>query len=337
MKKKLMQKERAKKIIAGMIMLTIVSGLFAVSFSEIAHAQTTSGVTRTNLNVEDVGDFVVGPGKQEIFLNPGETATRYINITSRTKTPTKFTLTTEDFVGSSDPANAVVLLGDSKGPYSLKDLLKPAITEFTLEFGEKIVIPVTVSSDLNAEPGGYYGAVLVSGRPVNENGVVTIGGAVVNSRIGSLFLVRVNGPTTESGKLEDFKVGGPKKLFHDKTPAAFEVLFKNDGNVHLIPYGKITVKNLFKRTVAEVPVDAYFALPDSLRYREVVWNEEGFGLGRYTAELSLYRGYGNQYDTKKIAFWIIPWKIVIALFVVVLLISYIIYFILSRFEFKKKQ
>jgi hypothetical protein len=151
------------------------------------------------------------------------------------------------------------------------------------------------------------------------------------SRIGSLLLVRVNGLGNESGALEDLKLLGPKKIFYEKKPQGFEILFRNDGNVHLVPSGKIKVKNMLGKIVAELPVDAYFALPDSLRYREVQW-DGGFGFGRYTANLSLYRGYGNQFDEDSLAFWVLPWKVLVGIFLVLC----VFYYISRKFEFRKK-
>ncbi len=90
------------------------------------------------------------------------------------------------------------------------------------------------------------------------------------------------------------------------------------------------------KTVGEIPVDAYFSLPDSIRYREVIW-EAGTGLGRYTANLSLFPGYGNENQERSISFWVIPWKILVLTFIGLVIFISLIYYILTRFEFKKKN
>jgi len=308
--------------------------LFLLIFS----FKETLAFEKSKMDITPLNDFVVEPGKTEIFVNPGETVTRNITITNRIDKTVKFKLTTEDMTGTSDPQSPIKLLGDESGPYSLKNFIEPEISEFSLELGERIVIPVKVSIPIDAEPRGYYGALIVSNEPEvlgGEQSKETEGKARLVSRIGSLFLLRINGEGLESGSLEDFKLIGPDKPFYEKRPSGFEILFKNTGNVHLVPHGKIIIKNILGKDVGMVPVDAYFSLPDSIRYREVLW-QEGSGLGRYTANLSLYPGYGNDNEEASLAFWIIPWKILAITFVgLVLLISFI-YYVLTRFELKKK-
>lgn len=316
-----------KKIYSVMVLTLLLLG----GFSETVKAE----VIRSQLNVDNENDFVVEPGKTEIFLNPGESIKKNVSITNRSNRKVSFSIKIEDFVGTEDSNDPIKLLGDEAGAYSLKNLVKPEIEEFTLEFGEKITIPVEVSIPTTAEPRGYYGAIVISNKPDIEAQASGASGAEgktrLISRIGSLLLVRVNGLGNESGRLEDLKILGPKKWFYEKKPTGFEILFRNDGNVHLVPYGKIFIKNMLGKTVDELPVDAYFALPDSLRYREVQWTD-GFAFGRYTANLSLYRGYGNKFDEDKVVFWILPWKILLAIFAGL----YVLYFISRKFEFRRK-
>jgi hypothetical protein len=294
--------------------------------------------TKTNIDVTVQNDFVVEPGKTEVFLNPGENIVKNISITNRVNKVVKFKLSTEDFVGSNDAKQPVVLMGDVNSPYSLKDFIIPEITEFSLEFGEKITIPVTVSVPLNAEPRGYYGALIVSNDPDKLGGGTAQdveGKTRIVSRIGSLFLLRINGEGKEEGNIENFKIIGPTQMFYSSRPEGFEIAYKNTGNVHLVPYGTITIKNIFRQVVGTLPVDAYFVLPDSIRYREVNWTS-GFSLGRYTANLSLYKGYNNEYSDASLSFWVIPWKILVPVFGVILLLVLSFYYILTRFELRKK-
>lgn len=298
----------------------------------------SSAYTKTKIDITAQNDFVVEPGKTEIFINPGETVTKNITITNRIDKTVKFKLTTEDMTGTDDPQAPIQLLGDDVGPYSLKNLIIPEINEFSLALGEKINIPVTISVPLDAEPRGYYGALIVSNEPEvleGEQSKETQGKARLISRIGSLFLLRINGEGQESGALENFKIIGPAKAFYESRPKGFEISFKNDGNVHLVPHGMVTIKNTLGKEVGKIPVDAYFSLPDSIRYREVLW-EEGSGLGRYTASLSLYPGYGNNNEEATLSFWIIPWKILIAVFVSLIILISFVYYIFTRFEIKKK-
>lgn len=332
-----MNSKNTKKYLSKLLIL-----LLTLTFA--APNVVLAEVTRKKLSgIDNIGDFILGPGKTEIFVNPGETVTRTINVTSRVDKRTNFNIGVEDFVGSNDPSQPVVLLGDSESPYSLKNFIKPEVDSFSLDFAERVEIPITISIPADAEPRGYYGAVLISNAPDKvidpETGQEIEGTTKVISRVGSLFLLRVNGEVEEKGSLVDFKLMGDKKLFYPRKPEGFEIVFENEGNVHLVPYGEISITNLLGKEVARLPADAYFVLPDSTRTRQVLWNDSFFGIGRYKASLSFYKGYGSENNLEEglVTFWIFPWKIVISVFVTLFVLITIIYYIISRFELKRKN
>lgn len=296
--------------------------------------------TIENLNVSAQNDFVLEPGKVEVFLNPGESVTRNVLVTNRTKRQVKFKIVTEDFIGSDDPNQAVILLGDDKSPYSFKDNLIPDTKEFTLDFGQRISIPVKITVPLDAQPGGFYSSVIVSNEPdkdeMSQNVSETIARNKIISRLGVLFFVRVNGDANENGSVQDFRIGGPSQFLIQHGPTDFEILFHNSGTVHLVPYGTIAISDTFGQHVATLPINAYFSLPNSVRYRTITWDKE-FLFGRYTAHLKLNRGYGNIVDERDISFWVIPWKILALFFGVIFVLITGIYLFTRKFEFKRKK
>ncbi len=275
-------------------------------------------------------DFVLSPAKLEVKLDPGDTSKQEITVTNRQDRSMDFSVSIEDFTGSENPAQAVVLLGSERGPYSLRDFLKPEIETFTLKPKEEIRFSVQVSIPEDATPGGRYGTVLISSAPSHTNG----SGSVTISRLGALFFVRVNGDAKEEGLLSDFHMSGDKKFF-TQGPFPFEIFFKNTGNVHLVPYGIISVKNILGQEVGSLQIEPYFALPSAVRYRQVTWNKD-FLLGRYTATLALNRGYGDIVDRKTVTFWVLPWKILLLGLGAVFLLVSIIFWFGKKFEIRRK-
>jgi hypothetical protein len=289
-------------------------------------------------NVPVENDFTLGPGKIEVFLGAGEEETRNLMITSRLGGPMNFKIEIEDFVGSPTGEQAAILLGQERGPYSLRDYLQPELTEFTLAHGERMVLPVKISIPEDAEPGGLYGSVLISTSPFEEisktEEEAAQGQMRFIARIGSLFFVRVKGEAEEEGMLEKFDTTDSKR-FYQQGPISFSVSYRNTGSVHLTPYGLIEITNLLGKKVGEIEIDPYFAMPQSLRYREMKWEKE-LGLGIYTATLHLNRGYEDIIDTAKIYFLILPWKIV--LIGLLILVALILFFrwIATSFEIRRK-
>ena len=319
--------------LAGLMILIVV--LFPVA----AKAYEIQDLT----NVEEKGDFVLGPGKTEFFLEPGQKEKIDLLVTNRLGRTMDFKIGIEDFRGSHDPNESTVLLGEEKGPYSLRDYLYPEITEFTLEHGQRMILPVVISIPEDAEPGGLYGSVLVSNNPprkeLEAEKQTAKGQMRLISRIGCLFFVRVKGNVLEEGFLKELRLGKlkEKKKFYEKGPISFVTVFKNQGNVHLNPYGKIEVVNLLGRKIDEVEVKPFFVMPDSERLSEVKWNRE-FLFGRYKALASINRGYGEGIiDQKSVVFWVLPWKIILAALAIIFLIVFSIRRLFGKFEIKRKD
>ncbi|MES2748780.1 MAG: hypothetical protein V4606_00060 [Patescibacteria group bacterium] len=282
-----------------------------------------------------IGDFVVGPGKVEVTVKPGESVTTMMTVTNRIAANKTFTLSVEDMSGSADPSTPVVLLGDKNGPYTLKNNLSFKGTDFTLALGERAQIPVTITMPPDAEPGGYYGAVLVSTIQKNDEDDGTLANSPIVARVGTLFFITVPGAIEQSGQVTEFSAV-PKQWFFTSGPVNLGVLFENTGSKHLNPYGEIRVQNIFGEEVGFVEIEPWFVLPKSLRLREIVWDREVL-LGRYTITANINRGYEDIVDEKVLHIWVLPWQFLASIFLGVLILIFIIRFIGSRFEFKRKR
>jgi hypothetical protein len=316
-----------------------LASIFARALTIAALALAASGArayTIEDSGAEQVGDFVLEPAKVEVFLDPGETATRSVSIVNRTGAKVEYQIELEDFVGTDDGSASVKFLGDADSPYSFKKGIQPEVKTFTLEAGQRARIPVDIVAPENAAPGGYYTSLIVSNKPSDapQEG----SGTRVVSRVAQLIFVRVNGPVVESGILRDFRLS-PPGFFRSGGPFTFEVLFENQGSVHLAPYGVITIYNLFGQVVAQVPVDAYYAMPKSQRYRQVNWDKPGL-FGFYRAELELNAGYkesGDKIETRSVSVLVIPWLPLTIVLVAVLLIAGAIVYVRRNFVFRRRN
>jgi hypothetical protein len=285
------------------------------------------------------GDFVLGPGKTELFMNPGETYTKELMITNRLGRTMEFNVIIEDFKGSKNPEEAVNLLGDERGPFSLRDFIRPEISKFTLKHNERIILPTVVAIPAGSEPGGLYASVLVVTNP--PEGELTEednnkGKTKLISRLGTLFFIRVKGEAKEEGVLKNFKVKDDK-VFFEKAPVTMELLFENTGSVHLMPYGSVEIKNVLGQKIDEINVDPWFIMPGSLRSRTIEWSGKKMLFGRYTADLVVNRGYKDILDKRTVSFWIIPWKVVLAILFLLFLLISLFRWVGRQFHFEVKR
>jgi|AntRauTorcE11897_2_1112592.scaffolds.fasta_scaffold08468_3 hypothetical protein len=283
-----------------------------------------------------VGDFVVGPGRTEIEINPGETVVQEISVTNRITEDREFILEVEDVSGTSDASSAVNLTTGERGPYSIRDYISFPEDSLVLELGERARIPVTITVPPDAEPGGYYGSVLVSTVrvPDGDESNETARSPII-ARVGSLFFLTVRGETIREGEVTDVSTIDDK-LWYESGPIDIGILYENTGSVHLNPYGEISINNMFGEQVGFVELEPWFVLPKSLRLREITWDRE-FLLGRYTATVLVNRGYDDIVDEKVVTFWVLPWKIVGGIFLILFIVIFTIRAFLRTFEFKRKS
>lgn len=284
-------------------------------------------------------DFVVGPGKYQVELKPGESKIVNVVLSNRLGTEKQFSIQIEDFKGSRDLGRPVILLDNERGPYSLKDYLNVASTTFSLGHQERVTIPVKISIPTDAQPGGLYGSVVIStvttgDEKLPDNGN-SIGTSPIVTRIGSLFFIRIAGEIKEDLKLKDFSLKGHSSVLASG-PVNFEILYENNGSVHENPYGVINVSNIFGSEVKKLEIEPWFILPDSLRVREIVWDAP-FLFGRYTANMEIKKGYGGAIDTATLVFWVIPWKIIVLAFIGIIAIVTIIRWLASKISISVKK
>lgn len=286
---------------------------------------------------ENLGDFVVGPGKVELTMNPGESKTVNVLVTNRTGERRIFNLTTEDATGSTDPTMAVQLLGTERGPYTLKDYIKVPATTFELDHSMRATIPVTITIPPDAEPGGRYGSLLVDtvavdAVPADDQG--TVPQSAIVARIGTLFFITIPGSKEYDASLKEFATA-PKQSVFQNGPITFGLLHENHGTMHIVPYGELRIRNIFGEEVGYGKIDPWFVLPKSNRLREVTWDRD-YLFGRYTATVSINRGYDDIVDEMSYSFWVLPWKPLTAGFAVLFVLVFLMRTFFRTFEFKRK-
>ncbi len=320
----------------------LLSGVFVQSVFAQETATTTASTETDSSWFEleriegdiDVGDFVVGPGRAELVVSPGETIVQEITVTNRISENRTFKLDVDDITGSADGSSAVALTDGARGPYSLRDYISFPENTFTLGLGERARIPVTIKIPADAEPGGLYGSVLISTeRSTLEGGEASR--SPIIARIGSLFFVTIRGEVERSGSVKGINtVDG--KWWYEEGPINLSILYENTGSVHVNPYGEINITNMFGEQVGFVELEPWFVLPKSLRSRDVLWDRE-FLLGRYTVTAKINRGYDDVVDEVTTTFWVLPWKIVLGTFFILFIIIFSLRAFFRTFEFSRKS
>lgn len=269
--------------------------LLAFLWPQLSAAYQINLVDDTSLS----NDFVVGPGKNELSLDPGQEQIKEISILNRSNQDLTFTVRVEDFASSELSQETIKFTGDQDNPNPVAKWLIPEISKFTLKSKEKMTLPIMVKISEVTAPGGLYGAVLVSAQPDNKasgNQVKT------TASLASLFFVRVNGSVTEAGQLTNFS---SSKYWYEKGPITLSYSFKNSGNIYLNPHGDITITDWSGKQLYQQPILPYFVMPGVLRQQRETW-QPPVGWGFYRATINLSRGYGNYIDRRSVNLVLLP-------------------------------
>lgn len=335
---------KLKRIVLLLLLLLILSPSSVL-------AQSKPGVTPVKLSVPKEAppsgiDLSLSPTYLTLRANPGENVSSEFKISNNNSFPEYLKITLSKFSSSNSgrPVLAPLDAGDEFASW-----FETPETEFKLNPGQTKTLSISLSPPKDAALGYYY-AVVVSRITEGENKDSAI-------LTGSVALPVLLDVVSKNAKRElqivDFKT---ESLFYEYLPANFTVTFKNTGNIHVIPTGDIFIDSLFNKDVATIQVNEGRGnvLPGGERTFINSWNEgfatrvmktkdgqpiknkkgeneyetkfdfaraNEFRFGRYTAHMLVVYDNGERDIPMEatVSFWVIPWKIIGGLLVIVLL------------------
>lgn len=268
--------------------------------------------------------LTIQPIKVSHTLQPGESVSGIIHLKNESGNEVKVEVTKEDFEPSAGSDNKINFVGRADGNTTALDWIDLAIPDdFTFEKGGSRTIPYTITAPLGAEPGGHFAVAFFKATEIGDTGTLKVG-----TRLGMLIFITIPGNRLQKGELLDFS--GP--AFVESSPVTFAIRFQNTGTVHFEPKGTITIRNIFGRTVGEVPVSGQAVLPTAIKEWTVPWGTAGLLLGRYTADIEIIDGEENVLTAKSISFYAAPLWYTAEFFGAVILIFLILKFLKKRIK-----
>jgi len=286
--------------------------------------------THAATDTTGTGGLAIIPPRFELFGNPGDTVVDKLRVDNQSSTSKNYSIDIEDFTAQDDEGG--VSLIDPTTDTSSFQLARWVTVEpsrFTVDANSEKVLNITIKIPATAEPGGHYASVLV-----RKDTAETAGGAAVDTRIGSLILLRVSGNVTEAAKVDYFKA---QDSFAQYGPITLDLRTINSGNVHVAPTGTIVITNTFGEKVAELPLTTANVLPGAARIAHTVFDQKNL-IGKYTA--TMVATYGQNTDangkpnslTATTTFYVFPLYL---LWIVIGIIVIILLLITQRRKFRK--
>ncbi len=241
----------------------------------------------------------------QLKAKPGEKIQTSVKIRNASSEPITISSYMEDFILDEDGETPVPITEQVSNRWSL--------ASWAVVSPENQVIPPLTTASVNliidvpadALPGGHYGMILhepVNGNP-EENGAQSS----VSQRVGTLVYFLVEGPINEDALVRDFSI----PQLTEKGPVPFSLMVENMSDIHISPQIKVDIYNMFNKKVDTISVDSKNVFPFVAREFKGEWNRV-WGMGPYTAEVTMSYGSNGQIAMAKTQFWLFPLKLVIA-------------------------
>lgn len=277
---------------------------------------------------ETTRTITIVPPANEFKVDPGTKNEGTLKVINNGTTPLTFKALIKDFVVEDSVGTPHILPDNTLSQkYSASTWIAVSPDTFTIPAGKTQKINYYLQVPSTARPGGHYAAIVY--EPQETLGVQGTGTGV-ETHIGTLFYVRVNGNIVENATVKKFE---PSSKLAEYGPITINTQIINYSDSHIRPNGTISVKNLFGQVVYTQPLEEHNIFPEATRdFTNTIGKKLMFG--PYTAELKANYGTANNLTLfASAAFFVLPWKIVavviLAIVVAVLLFIY--------FRKKKKQ
>ena len=287
----------------GMLIALAVLSTFSLSL-----LPTAAGAVNNAPNT-----LKVSPVRSDITISQGGKRAVKVTVTNLTNQERFINPIENDFIAGDERGTpALILDEDEFAPtHSLKRFMKP-LDDFTIPANQSRTIEVIIEVPKDAQAGGYFGAVRFAPSSPEDGGQVNL-----SASVASLILMTVPGDAVETLELTDFKIqqkGKTGTFFTAPDNIQVATRFRNDGNVQLGPFGKISVTK-----GDDVVYEADFndndpremVLPDSSRRWEVPLKDLD-DFGNYTVSAVFTYGSSNKTLEIKQSFWVVPVGVIIA-------------------------
>lgn len=173
--------------------------------------------------------------------------------------------------------------------------------DFILQPNQVKDISITILPPAAATPGGHYATVYF--QPLIPTEALSPNTAYLSARVGVLAFLIVKGNITEQASLAKLSVPRVQQF----GPVHLKLPLTNSGNVHLLPEGKVVIRDYHGQTIQTLPLSTGLILPKTVKTYEIQWDNHG-KLGYFTAQAQLTYGADKQsLQTTKVGFWILPW------------------------------
>jgi len=289
--------------------LTVVSSAYILA--GVAAAQSASSPLETT---SVLALTAIPPRTEVITVKPGTTYQGKIQVRNATKVTQTVVTEAQDFIIDKDGKTPIPVSDEEAIPLRWSLASWVTITPQT-----RTVAPQElVSYDYVIRPGGHYA--MITHRPSQEtpsdSQTPTRSASSISQKVGTLLYVIIEGDIHEEAFIRGFTA--PSWVEYGPVPITYSI--ENVSDIHITPQASIEIRNLFGKVVTTLQIEPLNIFPYSTRsfsaQLDRVW-----GLGPYFAHLTVPYGTGGKIVSASLVFWMIPYRLLLAVMTILLTIS----------------
>lgn len=331
------------------------SRLFSILVPSVVAAILFVGVFANMKASAQASDFSlqVTPSPLVTTLKPGTETTLELRIRNAGTGIEDLKIEPRKF--AVDKNSGEVTVNDTE-PSEIAPWIKFGASRFTIKPGEWYTQTVKIA--LPKDTGFSYSLALIISRANNQKS--TESGRLIKGSVAVFTLINVDRPgATRKLDVSEFSSNAG---IYEYLPAKLNIRFNNTGNTIAQPYGNVFIQRGSRDSepISTIPVNDKrgYILPGTERLLETSWSEgfptyqistdangnekksetwdwsqlSNFRIGQYTAKLvAVYNdGQRDIPIEKEVTFWVIPWKILLGFFVIILVLGFGIWTILRK-------
>lgn len=319
---------------------------FTIAFSATLAIGLLGGRLRAQDTTPDSNfSLQVTPSPLVASLNPGQQTTLELTIRNTSTAKQSLKMGLSSFKVDEDSGE--IVLGNDE-PEDAKSIVSFSQPTFDLEAGEVLTQKIIVDTPQDAAFTYTFATTISRAKPVKPSG----SGTAIEGSVAVFTLLNVDRPGAER-KFELSELATNKRVY-EYLPAEFSVKLKNTGNTLVQPKGNIYIQrgkdSANPITVMPLNPNSGYILPNTNRTLKSDW-KDGFPLyeqvsdgdsgqtkhvltwdwsklsqiriGKYTAKVvAVYDdGQRDVPVVAEVSFWVIPWRIIGAILIVLIIFT----------------
>ncbi len=257
-------------LIAHLILFTILSAAITPSIYALTPTQPIDPDASSSAIIENPAKksgIEVNPAVMEVEISSIEQEkTIKIHVINYNDYAVNLDLAAINFK-QGDLDGLVQFLGEKSDSYtySLSSFIHLSYPEIELEAHEKRDIEVQILNRQDLSPGGHYAGIVVRQKPQKGTG----GKTYILPAVSSLILLKKTGGEQYNLSIKD--VDWPEHVVELFYPQKINITFQNEGNIHLVPYGRVEIRDIFNRLIKKgvINTSSAYVFPSSRRRLEI--------------------------------------------------------------------